>query len=164
MAGPRVPNGTVLIRDGKIADVGPGVVIPSGAEVVDARGKWVIPGIVDAMSYFGIPPEYLNDDEPITPELDILHGYYPFGRYIDGGGPLRATESLAGGVTTQYVAPGDAAVIGGQGAVVKTAANDYASVIVRRPAAIDIAIGARPASVFQARKRAPASPPEVIAL
>src|SRR5437016_832318 len=106
MAGPRIPGGTVLIRNGKIAEVGASVRMPPDAAIVDARGKYVMPGIVDAMSYFGIPPEYLNDDEPLTPELDILHGYYPFGRYIDDGGPLRATELLAGGVTTQYVAPG----------------------------------------------------------
>lgn len=164
MAGPRIANGTVLIRNGKIAAVGAQVRVPADAMIVDARGKFVMPGLIDAMSYYGIPPEFLNDDEAVTPELNILHGYYPFGRYIDRAGPLRVTELLAGGVTTQYVAPGDATVVGGQGAVVKTAGNSYRATIVRSPAAIDITIGERPARIFRAKMRPPSSREGVIAL
>src|SRR5215213_5108389 len=46
-----IPNGTVLIRDGKIAAVGANVTIPPDAEIVDVTGKHVTPGIIDAHSH-----------------------------------------------------------------------------------------------------------------
>jgi imidazolonepropionase-like amidohydrolase len=164
MAGPRIPNGTVLIRDGKIVAVGANVAVPAGAHVVDARGRFVMPGIVDPITYFGVPPEYLNDDEPITPEMQILHNYAPWRLYTDRGGPVRITELLSGGVTTQYIGPGDASVLGGQGVVVKTAGRSYASAVVKEPAAMDITIGERPARVFRARNREPSTRAAVLAL
>ena len=157
MAGPQNATGTVLIRDGKIAAVGTSVAVPADAQVVDATGKFVMPGIIDAMSYFGVPPEYLNDDEPVTPELEVVHGYYPWRLYTDRAGPLRVNELLSGGVTTQYIGPGDATVVGGQGVVVKTAGRSYPSAILRNPAAMDITIGERPARLFRTRNRAPSS-------
>ncbi len=164
MAGPRIPNGTVLIRDGKIVAVGAKVAVPAGAHLVDATGRFVMPGIVDPITYFGVPPEYLNDDEPITPEMKILHNYAPWRLYTDRGGPVRITELLSGGVTTQYIGPADASVVGGQGVVVKTAGRSYASAVVKEPAAMDITIGERPARVFRARNREPSTGAAVLAL
>ena len=48
VSGPPIENGTVVIRDGKIAAVGTGVAVPAGARVVDAAGKWVTPGLFDS--------------------------------------------------------------------------------------------------------------------
>ncbi len=164
MAGPRIPNGTVLIRDGKIVAAGANVAVPAGAHLVDATGRFVMPGIVDPITYFGVPAEYLNDDEPITPEMKILQNYAPWRLYTDRGGPVRITELLSGGVTTQYIGPGDASVIGGEGVVVKTAGRSYASAVVKEPAAMDITIGERPARVFRARNREPSTRAAVLAL
>ncbi|HYG02939.1 MAG TPA: amidohydrolase family protein [Chryseosolibacter sp.] len=49
-----ISNGTVVIRDGKIADVGVDVTIPSDAEVIDCRGKWIYPGMIDAGTHLGL--------------------------------------------------------------------------------------------------------------
>jgi|SRR5687767_4760837 len=46
-----IPKGTILIRDGKIAAVGADVQVPAGANVIDAYGKYVTPGIIDAHSH-----------------------------------------------------------------------------------------------------------------
>src|SRR6478672_5842142 len=54
IAGPAQRGATVLIRNGKIAGVGANLTIPSDATVVDASGKYVMPGLIDAMTYFGI--------------------------------------------------------------------------------------------------------------
>ncbi|MBK8060871.1 MAG: hypothetical protein IPK33_24180 [Gemmatimonadetes bacterium] len=68
----------------------------------------------------------------------MIEAYNPFGTFGSGKpGVLRNDEVLGGGVTTMYVAPADAALIGGQGAVVKTAGATLASVIVREPASMD---------------------------
>lgn len=156
--GPRIDGGTVLIRDGKIAAVGRDVRVPAGAEVVDATGKFVLPGLVDAMSYFGLAAEDLNErTAPSTPALRALEAYYPFGSFGDGevSATPRADDLLVGGVTTQYIAPADATVIGGQGAVVKAAAPTFAGLVLREPAAIDITLGQRPASTFAEKQRSP---------
>ena len=54
VSGPPIENGTVLIRDGKIAAVGANVTIPDGAQRVDAKGKWVTPGLVNSATSLGL--------------------------------------------------------------------------------------------------------------
>lgn len=54
VSGPPIENGTVLIRDGKIAAVGTNVTIPQGAQRVDATGKWVTPGLVNSATSLGL--------------------------------------------------------------------------------------------------------------
>src|SRR5215207_804949 len=53
-AGERIEGGAVLMRDGKIAAVGRQLTLPAGAVVIDARGKWVTPGVIDAHSHLGV--------------------------------------------------------------------------------------------------------------
>lgn len=145
MTGAPLEGGTVLIRNGRIAAVGRNVKIPKGATVVDARGKFVMPGIVDAMTFFGTRPFMANVPEPMTPENRIIDAYRPFGEHLKGPGGVQAEpELLCGGVTTIYIAPGSAQLIGGQGAIVKTAGPDFDGVILREPASVDMAIAYTP--------------------
>lgn len=154
MAGATIEKGTVLISGGKITDVGPSVKIPPDAAVIDATGKYVMPGIVDAMTYFGIRQFDLNDPErPSTPENKIIRAYYVFGEFYEGKGGIQPDpEILSGGVTTVYIAPGDKQVIGGQGAVVKTAGRTFDGLILREPAAVDMALGDPPKRPAAERK------------
>jgi imidazolonepropionase-like amidohydrolase len=143
MAGETLENGTVLVRDGKITEVGTNVSIPGNATVIDATDKYVMPGIIDAMTYYGIRPFELNDrSSPVTPQNRAIQAYYPYGDFMRGSTGISVDKNLiSGGVTTVYIAPGDRQVIGGQGAVVKTWGPDFNSMIVREPAAIDMTIG-----------------------
>ncbi len=160
-----IEGGTVLMVDGRIAAVGANVQIPAGAEVVDVSGSVVMPGIIDAMSYYGIAGEDLNEvPTPLTPELRIIEAFSPFGTFGSGAaGEIRVRELLAGGVTATYIAPADATVIGGQGAVVKTAGARFDDLIVREPAAIDITLGGRPASTYREQSRSPSTRMAVVA-
>jgi imidazolonepropionase-like amidohydrolase len=157
MVGETLSEGTVLIQDGKIAAVGKDVSIPEGATVIDAAGKYVMPGVIDAMTYYGIRPFDLNDTtDPVTPQNKVIQAFYPFGELMRGeGGVEPDKEVLSGGVTAVYIAPGDRQVIGGQGAVVKTYGKDFDSVILREPAAIDMTIGDPPKETFSAQKKSP---------
>ncbi|MBL8958963.1 MAG: amidohydrolase family protein [Gemmatimonadetes bacterium] len=158
--GPAIPNGTVVMLGGKIAAVGgASVAIPRDAVVVDVRGKYVMPGLVDAMTSLGIGQTDLNESsDPVTPQLRVFEGFNPFGNFGSGTpGPLRMTELLSGGVTTMYIATADAALIGGQGAVVKTAGDNLAALAVREPAAMDITLGEPPKKAASARQRDPAT-------
>src|SRR5262249_22127600 len=54
VVGPKIPNGTVVIRDGKIAAVGAGIPVPQGATVIDAKGLFVYPGLIDSGTRLGL--------------------------------------------------------------------------------------------------------------
>ena len=105
-----IPKGTILIRDGKIAAVGADVQVPAGAKVIDANGKYVTPGIIDAHSHAA--SEAINEGtRSITSMVrmeDVLRQ--------DGASLYRI---LAGGTTTLNILHGSANTIGGQNAVVK---------------------------------------------
>src|SRR5688572_12299118 len=107
MAGAPIQNGTVLMRGGKIIAVGASVQVPAGAEGVDATGKYVMPGLIDAMTSIGIDTPDLNEaSDPLTPHLRAIESYNPVGNFGEGGvGPIRMSESFSGGVTTMYIAP-----------------------------------------------------------
>jgi imidazolonepropionase-like amidohydrolase len=105
-----IENGTVLIRNGKIAAVGKDLAIPAGAQLIDGKGKYVMPGIIDAHSHSaseGINEGSLSNTAMVRIE-DVLRE--------DAIGIYR---SLAGGVTTLNILHGSANTIGGQNAVVK---------------------------------------------
>lgn len=159
VSGPPIPGGTVVIQNGKIVAVGASVRIPAGAEIVEARGKYVMPGIIDAMSNIGIASSDQDEPaEPLNPANRTIEAYNPFGDFGSGRlGPLRNRELLSGGVTTMYIGPADATLIGGQGAVVKTAGPRLDSLIVRDPAAMDMTLGTPPKTVARARNRDPAT-------
>ncbi len=157
MAGEVLEGGTVLIRKGKIEDVGLEVKVPPEAKIIEAEGKYIMPGIVDAMCYFGIRPEDRNDlTNPVTPQNRIIHAFYPFRNFLrEEGGEERSSELLSGGVTTIYIAPGNRQVIGGQGAVVKTFGERLEEMIVRECASIDITLGDPPKTAFGSKKQSP---------
>ena len=159
MNGPQIPNGTVVLRGGKIVALGASVSVPAGADVVDASGKFVMPGVVDAISHIGIEANDLNEPtDPMTPQNRAWESYNPFGTFGSGKpNPLRNIEGLSGGVTTMYIAPADAQLLGGQGAIVKTAGATLDAVLVKDPAAIDIALGTPPKAVARAANRDPAT-------
>ena len=54
VSGPAIENGTVLVRDGKIVAVGTDVTVPNDATRIDARGKWVTPGLINAQTGLGV--------------------------------------------------------------------------------------------------------------
>ena len=105
-----VMNGTILIRNGKIAEIGTNVTIPAGAKVIDGKGKWVTPGIIDAHSHSA--NEGINEGaQSVTAEVrmeDVLRQ--------DG---ISLYRQLAGGTTTLNILHGSANTIGGQNAVIK---------------------------------------------
>jgi imidazolonepropionase-like amidohydrolase len=118
------------------------------------------------MTYFGIDAQDLAESgDPITPELRIIDAYDPTGLgFASGAGPLRANELLIGGITAQYVGPGDATIVSGQGAIVKTAGRSIADITVKEPAAMDMSVGAGPTKTFRAKNRTPNTHPAVMSL
>ena len=118
-AGPVIPNGSIVLRDGKIVAVGATVDVPAGAVTIDGTGKYVTPGIVDNHSHLGVYAapgvEALSDGNemtnPVTANVWAEHSVWP----QDPQFP----RILAGGVTTIQVLPGSANLIGGRGVTLK---------------------------------------------
>jgi imidazolonepropionase-like amidohydrolase len=118
-AGPRITNGAILLRNGKIESVGATVSAPADALVIDGTGKFVTPGIVDVHSHVGVYPAPgvpANSDgnemvKPVTAYVWAEHSVWP----QDPQFP----RQLAGGVTTIQVLPGSANLFGGRSVVLK---------------------------------------------
>jgi imidazolonepropionase-like amidohydrolase len=104
-----IPRGTIVIRDGKIAAVGADVAVPEGAQVIDAAGRYVMPGIIDEHSHSAV--EAINEgSNSVTAEVrmtDVIRE------------DTTIYWQLAGGVTAINVLHGSANTIGGQNAVLK---------------------------------------------
>lgn len=118
-AGPALRDASIAIANGKITAVGTSVPTPAGATVIDAKGKYVTPGIIDDHSHLGVYAapggDALSDGnegtDPSTPQVWAEHSVWP----QDPQFP----RNLAGGVTTLQVLPGSANLIGGRSVVLK---------------------------------------------
>jgi imidazolonepropionase-like amidohydrolase len=106
-----IEKGTVLIRDGKIAAVGRDVAVPAGATVLDAAGRYVMPGIIDGHSHTAIEESVNECSDSVTAEVQIAD-------VIDQH-DVNIYRQLGGGVTTINVLHGSCNTIGGQNAVLK---------------------------------------------
>lgn len=120
-AGPAIRNGSLVLRDGKIAEVAATISAPADAVVIDGTGKYVTPGIIDNHSHIGaggVPGDagaQRNDvneaTAPVTANVWVEHSVWPQDPQLP--------RSLAGGVTTIQVLPGSANLIGGRSVVLK---------------------------------------------
>ena len=111
MAGETIENGTVVLRDGRIARVGSGVRPPRGAHVIDAEGGYVIPGIIDAHSHIATAGGVNEGSLAVTAMVRIEDVVDP--------ADIAIYRALAGGVTTINVLHGSANPIGGQNQILK---------------------------------------------
>ena len=104
-----IENGTLLVRDGKIAAIGTDVSIPNGVRVIDGTGMFLMPGIIDAHSHAALEGGINEGTESVTPEVKVQ---------VRNDDPT-IFRALAGGVTAAHLLHGSANIIGGQSAVIK---------------------------------------------
>lgn len=106
-----IENGSILIHGGKIKTVGTDVTAPDRARVIDATGRFVMPGIIDSHSHMGIEGGINEATGQVTPEVSIQDVI----RHDD----ISFHRALAGGVTAINTLHGSANVIGGRNAIIK---------------------------------------------
>ncbi len=106
-----IENGDVLIRDGKIAEVGKNLKAPEGAKVIDATGQFVMPGIIDCHSHIAISGGVNEGSVSVSSMANIADVLNP--------DDINIFRDLAGGVTEANVLHGSANSIGGQTQVIK---------------------------------------------
>ncbi len=157
MAGDDFENGSILIGDdGKIIAVGDGIEAPEGACVIDAEGRLVTPGCIDAHCHIGLDNEAMGWEgrdyneivDPLTPQM----------RAIDSINPQDEAFELAvrGGVTSACTGPGSANVVGGSFAAIKLIGKRVDKMIIKHPAAMKCAFGENPKRCYgQGMKKSP---------
>ena len=138
----------ILVENGKIKKIGKDL-SHEGGEMIDASGKCVTPGFVDAHSHIGgIGPgteEDLNEiTNPLTPELDAYYGINPDDKNFE--------IALKQGITTSCLAPGSANVVCGWVMAYKSAGKDR---VVKRPVAMKGAMGINPKGCYSKTNQAP---------
>ncbi|MBQ8208579.1 MAG: amidohydrolase [Clostridia bacterium] len=156
MAGEDIIGGSVLIGDdGKIAAVGKDIA-SDGADIIDADGKLVTPGCVEAHCHIGLHnssmrwegADYNESCDPITPHM----------RAIDSINPMDETfeEAVSHGVTSACTGPGSANVVGGTFVAIKLTGKRVDDMIIKNPLAMKCAFGENPKGVYgQNGKKSP---------
>jgi imidazolonepropionase-like amidohydrolase len=156
--GEPIEGGTVLLRDGKIAAVeGPGFTVPSGVVVVDAAGKWVLPGFIDAHAHAGVAEEaegWAGQDTNERTEPNTAHV-----RALDAINPADQgfRDAITGGVLAVNVNPGSANPIGGQTVAIKCWGRTVDEMVLREPAGLKSALGENPKRVYGDRNETPST-------
>ena len=158
--GQQIEGGVIVMSGGKIVSVGgPETAIPADVDVIDGRGKWVTPGIIDAHSHLGVYPspsvgsrsDGNEATDPNTAYVWAEHSIWP----QDPG----FNRARAGGVTTLMILPGSANLIGGRSVTVR----NVPSITMQgmkfpgAPYGMKMACGENPKRVYGSKSRTPAT-------
>lgn len=154
----------ILVKSGKIVMIANDIDATSEMQVVDASGKHVFPGFIDAHTHMGLWEDGMGvegadgneETDPVTPHLRAIDGINPMDRNFK--------EALEGGITTVATGPGSANVMGGQFVVVKACGDRIDDMIIKDPAGFKIAFGENPKSVYGKDDRAPQTRMAIAAL
>jgi imidazolonepropionase-like amidohydrolase len=146
-----IKNGSIYIKDGKIAAVGEHVNAPANVAIIDAGGKYLTPGIVDSHSHIALDSDVNEATSPITPHMLMKDAF----DYQDKA----IYRALAGGVTTSLLLHGSANMIGGQAIVIK---HKYGlgrdeMLFPNAPPSIKFASGENPKRVYGSREQLPST-------
>ena len=157
--GMRLDGADVLVVDGRISAIGPGLAAPPGARVIEASGRWVTPGLIDVHSHLGVYPSpavraHSDGNEstgPVTANVWAEHSVWP----QDPG----FAAALAGGVTTLQILPGSANLIGGRSVVLKNIASvTYQGMkFPGAPQGLKMACGENPKRVYGRKEQFPST-------
>lgn len=152
-----IDKGTVVFQDGKITAVGQEAKIPNGALVIDARGKVITPGFIDAHCHIGVYEDgagWAGEDaneatDPVTAEVRALDGINPK--------DIAFRDAVAAGITCVQVDPGSANIIGGETLVMKTWGTVVDELVLKRPSGLKAALGENPKRVYGSQRKTPAT-------
>ena len=157
IVGEELANGCVLIGDdGKIVAVGKDLEAPADCLIIDAEGRLVTPGCVDAHCHIGLDNQAMGWEgrdyneivDPLTPQMRAIDSINPMDEAFGLG--------LRGGVTTACTGPGSANVVGGTFVALKLHGKRVDKMIVKDPIAMKCAFGENPKRCYgQGSKKSP---------
>lgn len=152
--GAYLPQGDILTEGSRIEAVGNDLSAPN-ARVIDARGLYALPGLVDAHCHIGMWDDSMGFEgsdgneitDPVTPQMRALDSLYARDRCFG--------EALEGGVVTVATGPGSANAIGGQFLAMKTAGRYLEDMVIREPLALKMAFGENPKRCYGEKGKLP---------
>lgn len=152
-----LPNGYILISEGKIKEIGTMSKCPEDKDVLDAKERTVMPGLVDCHTHIGIMEDsvgFEGDDaneltDPVTPHLRAIDGINHADRSFE--------EARQWGVTTVVSGPGSGNVICGQFAALKTFGRSVDEMLIKQPCAMKVAFGENPKAVYHEKNHSPST-------
>ncbi len=138
-----IEKGDIVLENGRISAVGASLAKPDGAEVIDASGMVITPGLIDSHSHLGTGVTMLKSEEndgsgPSVPHMRILDSMHPEG-IVPHAGSYK--DAVAEGVTTVISRPGSGNVIGGQSLAIKLTGGTIDDMVLRNPADMKMAMG-----------------------
>lgn len=147
-------EGDILLRDGKIVDIGKSLIC-EGAEVINAKGLYVMPGLIDAHTHIGLFDfnESVGVDDanemtnPNTAFVDARYGVNPLAREFK--------VSYEHGITTLLITPGSGNVFCGQAIAAKSYGTNIFDMTIKAPCALKIALGGNPKNRYGSMSRLP---------
>ncbi|MFS0787359.1 amidohydrolase [Shouchella sp. 1P09AA] len=145
----------ILVEGTKIVKVEKEIDRQADWIVIDAKGGWVTPGVIDVHTHLGVfaqdvgkaGHDFNETTKPCTPEVRALDGIHP----EDSG----FADARRAGITTVQVLPGSANVIGGETCVIKTVGNTVEDMIVQSPSAMKGALGENPKNIHGPKGKMP---------
>lgn len=158
VSSPPIDNGTVIVVDGRIAAVGADVEVPQGMAVIDAAGKWLLPGFVEAHGHVGIHEEangWAGDDtnEMTHPNMAAVRAIDAINIEDEG-----FRDALSGGVTSIVVKPGSGNPIGGQSVAIKAwGGRTVDEQVISDAVSIKSALGENPKRIYGEKKQTPST-------
>lgn len=159
VAGPAIKDGTVVITDGVISAVGDGATpVPADAHVIDATGKWVLPGFVESHAHLGVNEDGEGWSGQDVNEMTDANGARF--RALDGI-DIEETgfrDALIGGVTTAVIKPGSGNPIGGRTVAIKTwGGRTVDEQVITTDVSIKSALGENPKRIYGEKKQTPST-------
>lgn len=153
--GGNIENGVIVVEGEYIRSIEKNGEVPSGCQVIDAAGNYILPGFIDAHNHIGLEEEIYGDvgddvnesSNPITPYLQAADGI----NFRD----LAFVDALRGGVTRSLSMPGSANIIGGQAVFLRHLAASPAEMIYKNPWGLKAALGENPKRVYGEQKKTP---------
>jgi len=153
-----IDSGFISFENGIITGLGSmSGLLPEDADTIDAKGSMLLPGFVDAHAHLGMWEDSLGfegddgneDTEPSTPHLRAIDAVNPLDKCFE--------EARRAGITAVATGPGSANPIGGQIAVLKTGVGCLEDMLIRQPAAIKMALGENPKTVYRGKSMSPST-------
>ncbi len=152
-------DGSVLIKDGKIAEVSNVITLPESAacETIDVRHHLLMPGLIEAHCHMGITEEKKGQEGDDCNET--VHPITPMLRSIDAINTMDAafSDAVRAGITSANIGPGSSNVVGGQFAVIKTCGRRIDDLIIKMPSAMKVAFGENPKVNYSGMDMSPAT-------
>ena len=157
MTGKNLHNGCVLIKDKKIIEINETIEETKLMTVIDAKGAWVMPGIIEAHCHIGLSEEGIRfEGDDINESTSPITGHL---RAIDAINPLDQAfkDAIAGGITSVMTGQGSANVCGGKFLFMKTSGKCIDDMIVKDEAAMKVAFGENPKRVYSSKQTTPST-------